>query len=130
MKALSILVCDDSELIRMQMNEVLRSIGVKNILEAKDGEEAVKICVEKEPQLVFMDIIMPNKDGIAALKQIKQKTPHIKVIMASSSSGHSHLRKSLLLGAHTFIKKPISEVVIRDIIYNHLDEQSKSSTKV
>ncbi len=130
MKDLSILVCDESNLVRTQMIEILTTIGVHNIIEAKDGQEAVTICSEMQPNLVFMGIIMPKKDGIAALKQIKQKNPQIKVVMTSSSSGHHHLRKSLLLGAHTFIQKPVSEVVIRDIIYNYLNEQSISSTKV
>ncbi|WP_199228106.1 response regulator [Salipaludibacillus keqinensis] len=130
MRDLSVLVCDDSELVRTQLKETLTTIGVEEIIEAKDGEEAVAVCLEKQPDLVFMDIIMPKKDGIAALKEINQQDPMIKVIMASSSSGQSHLRNSLLLGAYKFIQKPISEIVIRDILYNFLDEHPARKSKV
>ncbi|PYZ94015.1 two-component system response regulator [Salipaludibacillus keqinensis] len=130
LRDLSVLVCDDSELVRTQLKETLTTIGVEEIIEAKDGEEAVAVCLEKQPDLVFMDIIMPKKDGIAALKEINQQDPMIKVIMASSSSGQSHLRNSLLLGAYKFIQKPISEIVIRDILYNFLDEHPARKSKV
>ncbi|WP_416149079.1 response regulator [Salipaludibacillus sp. HK11] len=124
MKNLSVLVCDDSELVRKQMIEVLTLIGVENILEAYDGEQAVIICKKQKPDLVFMDIIMPKKDGIAALKQITQSNSTIKVVMASSSSSHSHLKKSLQLGAYTFIQKPISEKVILNIIQNLIEKRT------
>ncbi|MCE7793614.1 response regulator [Salipaludibacillus sp. CUR1] len=130
LKELSVLVCDDTELVRTQLRETLASIGVQTIIEAKDGSEAVSLCRELNPDLVFMDIIMPNKDGIAALKEIVQINPGIKVIMTSSCSQQSHLRKALYLGAYTFIQKPISEIVIRDILYKYLDENTKTTTKV
>lgn len=112
------------------MIETLHTIGIKSIFEASDGDEAISICHEKKPDLVFMDIIMPNKDGIAALKEIHQQYPHIKVIMASSTSGQAHLKKSKLLGAYSFIQKPISEITIRDIIYKYFEERFNSPFKV
>ncbi|MCD8510661.1 MAG: response regulator [Bacillus sp. (in: Bacteria)] len=90
---LSILVCDDSQLVRQQMIDTLLTIGVSEIFEASDGDEAISICRDKRPGLVFMDIIMPNKDGIAALKEIQHIDPEIKVVMASSTSGLAHLKK-------------------------------------
>lgn len=130
MDDLSILVCDDSQPVRQKMVDTLLSIGVPIIYEASDGDEAVSICRNKRPGLVFMDIIMPNKDGIAALKEIQQMDPSIKVVMASSTSGLSHLKKSKLLGAYTFIQKPIEEEKIRDIITKYLEEYTDAPYSV
>ncbi|MDG5786297.1 response regulator [Evansella sp. AB-P1] len=130
MEDLSILVCDDSETIRKQMIDTLGTIGITNVYEASNGEEAIFVCREKEPHLVFMDIIMPKKDGIAALKEIHHQFPHVKVVMASSTSGLAHLKKSKLLGAYSFIQKPISEITLMNIINKYLDERSKSRSKV
>ncbi|UCZ54173.1 response regulator [Bacillus shivajii] len=124
---LSVLVCDDSEIIRKQFIDSLKTIGINNIYEAKDGKEAVIACLKKKPDIVFLDIIMPNMDGIAALKEIHQLHPQTKVIMASSTTGQAHLKKSRLLGAYSFIQKPISESVIRDIIEKVLHENESAS---
>ncbi|MBU9720834.1 MULTISPECIES: response regulator [Bacillaceae] len=116
MDKLSILVCDDSETVRNQMVDCLKKIGITDISEAKDGVEAVDICHAVRPNLVFMDIIMPKKDGIAALKEIHQAYPEIKIIMASSTSGQAHLKNSIHLGAYGFIQKPIEESILKEII--------------
>lgn len=130
MKDLHVVVCDDSETVRAQLKETLTMLGIQTIYEAGNGNEAVSLSKEMKPHLVFMDIIMPEKDGIAALTEIVDFDQAIKVVMASSSSQQSHLRKALHLGAYTFIKKPVSEAVIKDIIYSYLDEQSDTATKI
>ncbi|SDZ18519.1 two-component system, chemotaxis family, response regulator CheY [Evansella caseinilytica] len=126
MKELSVLVCDDSATIRQQMIKTLKSVGIATFYEAADGEEAVQICYDKKPNLVFMDIIMPKKDGIAALKEITQNYPSIKVIIASSTTGHAHLKKALLLGAYAVVQKPVDEKTARDILKKYRDERSDS----
>lgn len=123
---LTVLVCDDSPVVRKQIIKTLKTIGIQHILEAADGKEAVTVCHKKTPNIVFLDIIMPKMDGIAALKEIHQHFPSIKVIMASSSSGQAHLKKSKLLGAYSFIQKPISELVMRDLIKKILNEKDRS----
>ncbi|MFA9557544.1 response regulator transcription factor [Evansella sp. AB-rgal1] len=130
MDKLRILVCDDSETVRNETIRLLQLLGIRNIVEAKDGEEAILLCHETKPHLVFMDIIMPKKDGIAALKEIHQHYPDIRVVMASSTSGLAHLKKSKRLGAYTFIQKPLGELEVKNIIQKYLDEQTNTHTKV
>ncbi|ADU29644.1 response regulator transcription factor [Evansella cellulosilytica] len=130
MENISVLICDDSATVREQLKDTLKLNGITSIYEACDGEEAIEICHVNQPHLVFMDIIMPKMDGIAALKEIHQRYPSIKVIMASSTSGLAHLKKSKLLGAYTFIQKPISELAIKEVIEKYLDEKSDQTFNV
>ncbi|WP_096439906.1 response regulator transcription factor [Alteribacter populi] len=126
----SILICDDSRMVRKHLRETVELIGALEIFEAKDGQEAVESFRLHRPQIVIMDIIMPVKDGIQALKEISKSDSGVKVIMASSAGTHSHLKKTILLGAFATIQKPISEVVIRDIIYKALNNTRKSSNHI
>lgn len=123
MNKLSILVCDDSREIREELIHALEKLGVKNFYEASNGEEALDVCEKHLPDLVFMDIIMPKKDGVAALKEIHQKFPHIKVVLSSSSKGQAHLKNTKLLGAYSFIQKPVDENKLNDIITRFLNEK-------
>ncbi len=113
---LKVMVCDDSPLIRKNMNNILTKIGVKNIIEATDGEMAVVKYAETMPDVVFMDIVMPNKTGIDALKDIKSLDPSAKVIMASSVGTQTNLKTAIENGAFDFAQKPISEEVILKIL--------------
>lgn len=119
-KDIKILLCDDSMFARKKLGMFLTSIGVVNISEAADGEEAVSKYKENKPDLVFMDIVMPKLTGIEALKAIKEFDPGAKVVMASSVGTQSHLKQAIVLGAYDFVQKPIEESQIEKIIKNTL----------
>jgi two-component system chemotaxis response regulator CheY len=104
---LKILICDDSLLIRKKLKQALTERGFVHILEASDGIEAVETSRREQPDLVLMDIVMPNKDGLEALKEIKQINPGINVVMASSVGTQGNLIKALKAGASNFLQKPI-----------------------
>lgn len=107
------LVCDDSILARKKIKNTLLALGVNNIYEAEDGVQAVEKYKEVCPDIVFMDIIMPKKEGIEALADIMALDPNAKVIMASSVGTQAHLAKAIEIGATNFLQKPIdpSELV-------------------
>ena len=119
-KDIKILLCDDSMFARKKLGMFLTSIGVVNISEAADGEEAVSKYKENKPDLVFMDIVMPKLTGIDALKAIKEFDPAAKVVMASSVGTQSHLKQAIVLGAYDFVQKPIEDSQIEKIIKNVL----------
>ncbi|WP_096201548.1 response regulator [Bacillus sp. FJAT-45350] len=125
-KDLKVLVCDDSMLIRKKMKDALAKAGCENIQEAENGQIAVDKCKEDAPHIVFMDIVMPDKDGIKALTEIKEFNSKIKVIMASSAGTQSHLKKAIHLGAYDFIQKPIAQNSIDSIIDKILKEGEES----
>lgn len=117
-KDIKILVCDDSMFARKKMGMFLSSLGIVNIAEAADGEEAVAKYKDVKPDLVFMDIVMPKLTGIDALKAIKEFDSSAKVVMASSVGTQSHLKQAIVLGAYDFVQKPIDDAQVEKIIRN------------
>ncbi|MBR1383240.1 MAG: response regulator [Ruminococcus sp.] len=117
-KDIKILVCDDSMFARKKMGMFLSSLGIVNIAEAADGEEAVAKYKDVRPDLVFMDIVMPKLTGIDALKAIKEFDSGAKVVMASSVGTQSHLKQAIVLGAYDFVQKPIDDAQVEKIIRN------------
>lgn len=93
--SLKILICDDSMLMRKKLKDSLTLCGPFDILEATDGQKAVDTYKEKNPDLVFMDIVMPVKDGIQAVSEIKDFDENAKVVMASSSGTKENLKKAI-----------------------------------
>lgn len=116
--SLKILVCDDSMLIRKKLKEVLKSCGCNNISEAANGQEAVDKYKESSPDLVFMDIIMPFKNGIEAVKEIIEFDKDAKVVMASSAGTKEHVKEALKAGAFEFVQKPWEVEQINKILHN------------
>ena len=79
-----ILLVDDAAFMRMLIKDALTKNGYTNILEAADGQIACDVYAAEKPDLVIMDITMPNKTGIEALKDIKGMDPMAKVVMCSA----------------------------------------------
>lgn len=121
---LRVLVCDDSLLIRKKFRQTLEKCKCKEILEAENGNEAVEAVKKEKPDLVFLDIVMPDKDGIEALKEIKEISPDTKVIMASSVGTSKNLKIAVENGAYDFIQKPITLEAVLNIIEKVLKEDN------
>lgn len=119
---LTVLVADDSLLIRKKFRSTLEKIRITNILEAENGVEAVEQTKKHNPDLIFLDIVMPEKDGIEALKDIKEFNPNAKVVMASSVGTNEHLKEAVAGGAYDFIQKPITLENVTNIIEKVLKE--------
>ena len=91
-----------------------------DIIEATDGQKAVDFYKEENPDLVFMDIVMPVKDGITAVSEIREFDKNAKVVMASSSGTKEHLKRSIEAGAFEFIQKPWEDEQIYKIVGNFI----------
>ena len=79
-----ILIVDDAAFMRMMIKDTLKKNGYENLLEAADGEIAVQTYKAEKPDLVILDITMPNKNGLDALKEIRQMDPNAKIVMCSA----------------------------------------------
>ncbi|MDR0821254.1 MAG: response regulator [Oscillospiraceae bacterium] len=101
-----ILLVDDAAFMRMLIKDTLTKAGYTSILEAADGEIACNTYESERPDLVVMDITMPNKTGIEALADIKKKHPEAKVIMCSAMGQEAMVVEAIKLGALDFIVKP------------------------
>ncbi|MBO5377229.1 MAG: response regulator [Ruminiclostridium sp.] len=113
---IKVLICDDSVLVRKKLAEILKTAGITEIAEAKDGVQAVEQFKANNPDLTFMDIVMPEKTGIEALEEIKQYNPAAKVVMASTIGTQSNLTAAIKAGAFDFLQKPVQEEDIYKIL--------------
>lgn len=110
------LICDDSILIRKKLKDLLLANGYSEIFEAVNGQDAIDKYKLNQPNVVFMDIVMPIKTGIDAVKEILEFDNKAKIIMASSSGTKNNLREALEAGAFEFIQKPFESEQILSII--------------
>lgn len=115
-ETMKVLICDDSILARKKTKTVLNQLGVTQIFEAGDGEQAIAAYKEHLPDITLMDIVMPKVDGVAALKAILEANPKAKVVMASSVGTQENLKEAIKAGAFDFLQKPISEEQIKTLI--------------
>ncbi|MCI9546144.1 MAG: response regulator [Lachnospiraceae bacterium] len=101
-----ILLVDDAAFMRMMVKDTLTKAGYTDLYEAADGLQAVEAYSEVQPDLVIMDITMPNMDGLEALKAIKGKDPNATVVMCSAMGQESMVIEAIKSGAKDFIVKP------------------------
>ncbi|MGN0612602.1 MAG: response regulator [Porcipelethomonas sp.] len=101
-----ILVVDDAAFMRMMVKDALTKNGYTDILEAADGNIACTLYEAEKPDLVIMDITMPNKTGIDALRDIRAMDSSAKVIMCSAMGQEAMVVEAIKLGALDFIVKP------------------------
>ncbi len=104
--AKNILICDDAAFMRMMIKDILTKNGYNVAGEAENGLKAVEKYAELKPDLVLMDITMPEMDGIQALKKIKEADPGATVIMCSAMGQQAMVIESIQAGARDFIVKP------------------------
>ena len=104
--AKNILICDDAAFMRMMIKDILTKNGYGIAGEAENGVVAVDKYMETKPDLVMMDITMPEKDGIQALKEIRAKDPSACVIMCSAMGQQAMVIEAIQSGAKDFIVKP------------------------
>ncbi len=104
-----IMVVDDAFFMRKTVQTHLTKAGYDTFVEAEDGAQAVTLYDQETPDLVIMDITMPNMDGIEALRTIKGKHPAAKIVMCSAMGQESMVMEAIKLGALDFIVKPFKQ---------------------
>ena len=119
-----ILIGDDSILARKQLKDVVSSFGISNIIEACNGQEAIDKYKEHSPDMVFLDIVMPVKDGHSAIAEIMEVNPDADIVIVSSVGTQSQLRQAIQLGAKDFIQKPLNVRQIESILKSRFEGRS------
>lgn len=107
MSATRILIAEDNELIAFTLEEQLGNLGYDVVGVARDGAEAVRLCVNLKPDIVIMDMQMPEMGGDAAAQQIARQAP-TPVIMLTAYSDMDHVRKAEASGALAYLVKPVN----------------------
>jgi len=119
---IKVLICDDSTLARKNMTDKLNACGVTDILVVNDGQSAIDTYKAERPNIVFLDIVMPVKDGITALREITEFDSDAYAVMVSSAGTQVHIREAIKCGARDFLQKPATleqvQAVIDHVLYN------------
>lgn len=106
-RSIKVLIVDDSPAVRRLLKRILTEAQYEVVGEAKNGLEAVELYFTLKPDVVTMDITMPEMEGIEALKQIKKRDPKAKVIMLTSLSDVQSVKEAILAGAANYVIKPL-----------------------
>jgi len=108
-KTIKILICDDHAILRIGLKSLIAGNSEMVLVgEAVDGEEAVSLAGKLRPDLIIMDLIMPRKNGIAAITEIKNATPHVRILVFSSFSDDENVMSAIRAGAHGYLLKDSS----------------------
>ncbi len=118
-----ILISDDSILARKQLKDIISSLGTPTFVEASNGQAAIDKYKEEKPDLVFLDIVMPEKDGNIAIQEIMAYDPKAEIIIASSVGTQSQLKCALEAGAKDFIQKPIDKDQVIKVVTAFLERR-------
>jgi two-component system chemotaxis response regulator CheY len=111
-----ILIVDDNDLIRTLLRGILRNEEYQIIGEARNGVVALEMVERDKPDLICMDVMMPEMDGLEALQNIKTAHPEIIVVMITGSPSAENVRESIKGGASGFIIKPFNTAKVLDTI--------------
>ena len=104
-----VLIVDDAAFMRMSIKRILEKNGFQIIGEAENGQVGVKKYAELNPDIVTLDITMPEMDGITALKEIRKIDCNAKVVIVSAMGQEGYVREAVMCGAKSFIVKPFTE---------------------
>ena len=116
-----ILISDDSILARKQLKDFISKYGTPTFFEASNGQDAIDIYKKEKPDLSFLDIVMPVKDGNAAIREIIDFDKDAEIIIVSSVGTQSQLRSAIEAGAKDFIQKPLNPEQLHSILTSRFE---------
>ena len=119
----NILLAEDDKVVREQMGATLEMV-FREVFVVKDGEEAFRVYEEKKPDILLVDIMMPKKDGLKLVKQIREKDYDTPIVMLSSFSDQEYLMKALNLSVDGYLIKPIALQNIIDTLCSALKRRT------
>ena len=107
-----VLIVDGAAFMRMSIRKMLEENGFEIVGEAENGLMAIEKYQELQPEVVTMDITMPEMDGLEALRQIKKIDPAASIVMVSALGQEARMKEAIIYGAKGFIVKPFKEEII------------------
>lgn len=106
--SVKVLVADDHEVVRTGLASLFAGSDIKIVAEATNGMEAVKMAVKHKPDVVLLDIRMPDSDGLEALDKIHRELPNTRVVMLSTYDNPTYVARAVALGASDYVLKGAS----------------------
>ena len=111
-----VLIVDDSAFMRLRLREILESSGATVVGEAANGLDGIKQFLKLSPDLVLLDITMPDIDGLTVLRKMLQLDSQAKIIMVSALSQKSVIMEALQSGARDYIIKPLDLLRAKEVL--------------
>ena len=119
--SVKIMIVDDAMFMRNKIKKILEDCGFDDIVDCSDGREAVETYKTFLPDLVTMDIVMPDMDGITALNLIKSYDPEARVVMITAMGQQGLVADAIRCGAMDFITKPFVPEQVRETVRSLLE---------
>ncbi|MBN1908978.1 MAG: response regulator transcription factor [Pirellulales bacterium] len=110
--SIRLLVCDDHEVIRTGLASLLAGSDIEIIAEASNGKQAVQEAEKHKPDVILLDIRMPDTDGLATLEKLRAKVPDCRVVMLSTYDNPTYIARAVALGASDYVLKGSSREAI------------------
>ena len=114
-----LLIVDDATIMRMRISGVAREAGWEIVAEATNGVEGLARYREQRPDLVTLDIVMPELDGVEMLRQLRSEDPAARVVMVSAVDQRAKLRECIALGALDFVVKPFDKERLLSLFHKY-----------
>ncbi|WP_010095305.1 response regulator [Ornithinibacillus scapharcae] len=111
-----VLITDDAAFMRMQLKDIISKLGHEVVGEADNGATAVQLADELKPDLITMDITMPEMNGVDATRSIRGTNPDVKIIVCSAMGQQSMVVDAIQAGANDFVVKPFNAERIKESI--------------
>ncbi len=111
-----IIIVDDNDLIRTLLRGILRAEDCEIIGEARNGTLALEMIEKSKPDIVLLDVLMPEMDGLETLQNIKRQYPEIIVVMITGSPSKDNVKESIQGGASGFIVKPFNSAKVLETL--------------
>ncbi|WP_231576119.1 response regulator [Hymenobacter sp. DG25B] len=119
-----ILIVDDSFYMRTMLKNMLTDAGYDVVGEAANGQQALEMAAATRPDLITLDVILPDNTGLDVLKGIRQEQPNVRIVMCSAVGQEVIVNEALESGAAAYIVKPFSEEKVLEIVGNMLQQAS------
>lgn len=111
-----LMIVDDAQFMRMSIKQMLQDVPVEIVAEAGDGFEAVAQFKSKQPDIITLDVTMPNMSGIETLEAIRKMNKDVKIIMVTAMGNKQVVAEAVMLGATSFIVKPFEKNKLIEVI--------------
>lgn len=111
-----VLIVDDAIFMRNTLKLILEKYDYQVVGMAEDGEEAINLFKELEPDIITMDITMPRKSGLEALREIRSLSDSVKIVMVTAMGQETMVRDAIVNGASNFVVKPFREQKIIEVL--------------
>lgn len=123
---MKILVVDDSTMMRTLIKNALKKCGYESVYEAMDGDQALKQLRSKQFDVILLDWLMPNMDGMTFFKTLRQEDKSTTVLMLTSQSDRTHVTAAVRAGVDGYLLKPVKWEELKDRIEEAIDRRKKA----